>query len=328
MDYDVIGDVHGHATELRTLLQLLGYAEKDGAHRHPARKAVFVGDLIDRGDEQLATVDLVRRMVDAGSALAVMGNHELNAIAWFLEDPDEPGEYLRPHRSPRYGAKNRAQHAAFLREVEGKPIHAELIGWFLTLPVWLDLPELRVVHACWHPAALAHLKERLGSDRRLSEALMVEASREPEDPREKDTPAPTLFKAVEWALKGVEIPCPAGFSFADKDGHDRSRVRVAWWDDRLATYHDAALGLDGAARARLPRAPIPDHARLGYADPKPVFFGHYWRKDPPTPVTARAACVDYSIGHDHQLCAYTFEGEPVLEARRFTAVNGTRYPAR
>jgi hypothetical protein len=46
---------------------------------------------------------------------------------------------------------NRKQHAAFLGEVDDKPaLHAEIIDWFLTLPLWLDLPELRVVHACWH----------------------------------------------------------------------------------------------------------------------------------------------------------------------------------
>jgi uncharacterized protein YecE (DUF72 family) len=55
MAYDIIGDVHGHATELVALLRRLGYAERQGAWRHPDRTAVFVGDLIDYGDEQLST---------------------------------------------------------------------------------------------------------------------------------------------------------------------------------------------------------------------------------------------------------------------------------
>ena len=46
------------------------------------------------------------------------------------------------------GRKNRKQHAAFLAEVEGKPaLHAEIIDWCLTLPLWLELPDLLVVHA-------------------------------------------------------------------------------------------------------------------------------------------------------------------------------------
>ena len=94
MGYDIIGDIHGHADALKALLADMGYRDRAGAWRHPARQAVFVGDFIDRGPSQLETVDIVRRMVDVGGALAVMGNHELNAIAWFLPDPDCPGEYF------------------------------------------------------------------------------------------------------------------------------------------------------------------------------------------------------------------------------------------
>ena len=92
-----------------------------------------MGDFIDRGPCQLETVEIVRRMVDVGGALAVMGNHEFNAIAWFLPDPDCPGEYLRPRHSPKYGEKNHKQHEAFLKEVEGTSHHKEIIDWFLSL---------------------------------------------------------------------------------------------------------------------------------------------------------------------------------------------------
>lgn len=91
-------------------------------------------------------------MVDAGSAYAVMGNHELNAIAWHTPDPRCPGEYLRSRESAKWGQKNRKQQAAFLAEVEDRPaLHSEIIDWFLTLPLWLDLPGLQEVHACWNP---------------------------------------------------------------------------------------------------------------------------------------------------------------------------------
>jgi hypothetical protein len=182
MTYDLIGDIHGHADALTGLLRKLGYREQRGAWRHPDRMAAFVGDFIDRGPKQLDTVDVVRRMADAGSAVAVMGNHELNAIAWFLPDPSDPGEYLRPrHRLP-WGEKNRKQHERFLAEVDGREaLHAEIIRWFLELPLWLDLPALRVVHACWHPQSIEFLAPRLRSGNRLDEALMVDASREPED---------------------------------------------------------------------------------------------------------------------------------------------------
>ena len=100
MAYDIIGDIHGHADKLEALLRRLGYRNTAGAWRQVERQAIFVGDFIDRGPAQLRSVDIVRRMVDAGAALAVMGNHELNAIAWHTPDPRNPDDYLRSHLQP------------------------------------------------------------------------------------------------------------------------------------------------------------------------------------------------------------------------------------
>src|SRR5437763_1433998 len=89
--FDLIGDVHGCCDELETLLLRLGYiaAALDGSdplwgnrtYAHPeGRKAVFVGDLVDRGPRILDTVRLVRNMVNYGSALCVPGNHDMKLM--------------------------------------------------------------------------------------------------------------------------------------------------------------------------------------------------------------------------------------------------------
>ena len=128
MNYDVIGDIHGHADKLTVLLRKLGYRDRLGAWRHPDSTAIFVGDFIDRGPGQLDTIRIVRGMLDAGTAKAVMGNHEFNAVAWYMPDPDHEGEHLR-----RRKAKNRHQHKAFLAETEHNPaLHEEFVAWFLT----------------------------------------------------------------------------------------------------------------------------------------------------------------------------------------------------
>jgi len=83
--YDLIGDIHGHATELTRLLQHLGYIEDDHGFKHPSRKVIFLGDFIDRGEklvEHKQLLSLVMEMVRSGNALAVMGNHEFNALAY------------------------------------------------------------------------------------------------------------------------------------------------------------------------------------------------------------------------------------------------------
>ncbi|MHB1065633.1 MAG: AAA family ATPase, partial [Georgenia sp.] len=81
--FDVIGDVHGCRSELETLLVALGYVVvRDEAHRavdaiHPeGRRALFLGDLVDRGPDSPGVLRLVMGMVQGGHALAVPGNHE------------------------------------------------------------------------------------------------------------------------------------------------------------------------------------------------------------------------------------------------------------
>src|ERR1700682_6445764 len=98
--YDVIGDIHGHADELVQLLEALAYERDHGVYRQPERKVIFLGDFIDRGPKIRQVLEIVRPMIEEGEALAVMGNHELNALAYHTEDPEVPGEHLRRH-SPK-----------------------------------------------------------------------------------------------------------------------------------------------------------------------------------------------------------------------------------
>jgi protein phosphatase len=81
--FDIIGDVHGCFTELTALLGRLGYeVDADSASaRHPqGRRAVFVGDLVDRGPATPAVLRLVMGMTAEGSGLSVAGNHEAKLV--------------------------------------------------------------------------------------------------------------------------------------------------------------------------------------------------------------------------------------------------------
>ncbi|MFO1315661.1 MAG: metallophosphoesterase [Burkholderiales bacterium] len=305
MGHDIIGDIHGHADKLTALLRTLGYRHRLGAWRHPERTAIFVGDVVDRGPGQLDTIHIVREMLDAGTGQAVMGNHEFNAIAWYMPDPECDGEHLR-RRIPH----NRKQHAAFLRETEHDPVrHAELVRWFLTLPLWLELPGLRVIHACWHPGHMAEIEPRLKPGRRLDPALVVAGSRR----------GSVEYRAIEGLLKGLEIALPPGAAFHDKEGKRRHHVRVRWWDRAADTYRKAAILGSPEEEAALPDTPIPDAARLGYYDEIPVFFGHYWWYGIPEPLSPHAACVDYGAGMGRSLVAYRWEGESVLRKEAFVS---------
>ena len=90
--FDIIGDIHGCADELELLLSRLGYAVVSRAlddlslaggpvYAHPqGRKAVFLGDLVDRGPRSLDALRIVRNMMAQGNAMCVPGNHDMKLL--------------------------------------------------------------------------------------------------------------------------------------------------------------------------------------------------------------------------------------------------------
>lgn len=82
--FDLIGDVHGCYDELVALLNRLGYDEAHGWAHPDGRKAVFVGDLTDRGPSSPEVLDLVIRLHRDGRALAVVGNHDDRLLRYLL----------------------------------------------------------------------------------------------------------------------------------------------------------------------------------------------------------------------------------------------------
>lgn len=299
--FDVIGDIHGHADALMRLLSELGYAEVDGVYRHPDRRVIFVGDFIDRGPHQRKVLSIARRMCDAGSAFAVMGNHEFNALTWAT--PDGKGGFLRARTD-----ENRIQHQEFLKQIgEDSADHRDALDWFQTLPVWLELPGLRAIHACWHEPSRADLASCLDMQNRFTEEGLRRASR-------RDS---VEYVAAEVLLKGPERKLPAGKFFHDKDGHRRTKVRIRWWDPAATTFRKAALGMDG----RLDE--LPDEAigsKHHYEADKPVFFGHYWLTDVADIGSKYTMCLDYSVAKKGHLLAYRWSGEKALTRQNIVSV--------
>jgi protein phosphatase len=132
--FDVIGDVHGCERELAALLRALGYARRStrDAFRHPeGRRAVFVGDLVDRGPRVLAAACLVMDMVEAGTALSVPGNHDDDLARTFEGGGPDPGPgtemSLRQwHAAP--ASVRTAFKRRFVAYVDSLPSHLLLDG--------------------------------------------------------------------------------------------------------------------------------------------------------------------------------------------------------
>lgn len=193
----MIGDVHGHADELVRLLQELDYQKVRGAYRHPDRQAISLGDFIDRGPKIREVLEIVRPMVDERMALAVMGNHDLNALACHTEDLESPGEFLRRRTTEK--VKQHSQTVAQLTPPELR----QYLDWFGTLPMWLDLEKLRAVHVCWDERSIASVSQAIEKHRGITPSFLHSACK---DGKER-------FAPVEVILKGKEASLPEGLFF-------------------------------------------------------------------------------------------------------------------
>lgn len=310
--YDVIGDIHGCADLLESLLQTMGYRHTDGAYRHSSRQAVFVGDLVDRGPQQLRALETVKAMVDAGSAQITMGNHEFNAICYGI--PGRDGDFLRCHSD-----KNARQHGAFLEQlaVEQQRFY---LNWFRTIPLWLDLGGLRVVHACWHESSMKVVEQELGSNMLSADTQFAAAS----------TKGQPLYEAVETLIKGPELSLTdhGQLPYLDKDGHVRDQARLRWWNNgstlrELAEISSTFTTRDGTPYPELPALPIASDDHV-YRGDVPVVYGHYWRTGTPEhglDWTDRTACVDFSAVKGGALTAYRWSGESTVQVGNYVQAN-------
>ena len=303
--YDIIGDIHGCADQLEALLIELGYELHDNAYTHPDRKIIFLGDFVDRGNQQKRVLDIVRPMINDGHALSVMGNHEFNAICYATETSD--GEFLRPHTT-----KNSKQHEAFLGEYEfGSDAYDDAINWFKTLPVYLDLDDIGIVHACWDEESFSAIEPYLNDDKTITDEAY----------QEYGNSSSPLFDAIERVLKGPEQPLPLKLHFKDKDGHTRSNARINWWVSENAATSQR-LEFAGAQLSEEQIRAVDDVSiRHQFNQPhKPTFIGHYWLHGIPQPLSDIVACVDYSVAKGGKMTAYRWSGEENIEPDNFTWV--------
>lgn len=304
MKFDIIGDIHGHFNDLKKLLEKMGYGlSEKGHYYHPERQAIFVGDYIDRGKHSKEVVQQVRAMQENGSAIALMGNHEYNAICFHTKGSN--GDYLRPRTN-----QNIKQHCATLHSFENDGFLNESLEWFKQLPLYFENDYFRVVHACWDPEKINIINRYFGGSNLASEFLELST--------DKGSP---LYEAIETLLKGKEMQLD-NISFHDNDGHKRSEIRMKWWEDpKGKTIKEYAVNqFDPSTEEKL-SVQIPEDYKPSHiyqTIEKPVFFGHYWLKaEVPNLQTSNVCCLDYSVAKQGKLVAYRFDGEKELDKMKF-----------
>lgn len=291
--YDIIGDVHGRWDKLEPLLSKLGYQHDGQCHAHPeGRIALFLGNLICpryyTSNGTIAVLHHVQKMATYGQAYCILGDHEYNFVAYHT--PNGLGGFLSPHDE-----KEDSLHQDFF---DPSDIQEVYLPWIKTLPFFLDLPELRAVHACWHPEYVSILDGKTLADENLLRISCV-----------KGTPE---YCAVETLLKGVDLPVSYGHSYYDHQGNKMTEFHARWWDKEVPFPTTNNMFFPPREDyLEIPFNPQDVDALPGYGSTeKPVFFGHY-SKSANSSLELEATnvcCLGIANTNDNPLAAYRFEG--------------------
>ena len=268
---DILGDIHGEIEGLLALLHHLGYAE-NGIHPQ-GRRLVFVGDLTDRGPDSPAVVSLVHRLIDAGRAQCIVGNHELNILlgerkqgnAWLYGEKEEVLD--------RSGKKVRQSPA-------DATIRGKVLDLFRHLPLALERDDVRVVHACWEPTFIDQARREnnvVAFYRRHKEMVDAELEWKGIEDKTDRGLAHQNRNPVKMLTSGPEERLATPFYAG---GKERYEGRVRWWDNyRNESYcvfgHYWRLRLDGDTDGDHPFDDSKRYEALG---------------------NGRAMCIDYSAG--------------------------------
>lgn len=274
----------------------MGYMLRDECYSHPKRKAVFVGDFINRGPKIRETLNLIRRMVEKGSAYAILGNHEMYAVLYYLRDIE--GKYYKK-RIPKY------QLLINQTLEEFEPFQEEFkshLKWLRTLPMFLDFGAIRVIHACWDDKNIKLLRENI-IEPKLTKTVLREIALNG-----------TKFSKSFWeSCKGVDFQLPRDLLIFDEEGRPHRSFRMKWWDvPEGKTFKDVSL----EGRFELPAYTIPKEIipiRKPYPKDGPiVFFGHYCLNECCNILADNLCCVDSCVTRSGKLLAYRWSGEEKL----------------
>jgi len=259
---DIVGDVHGELDALHDLLARLGY-DNDGSHPDQ-RHLVFVGDLGDRGPDSPGVIRQVAGMVRAGRAQCVLGNHELSLLrgvkkpgnGWFFATDHDHARGEFPDCQPATAADREA-----------------FVGFIATLPLALERPDLRIVHAAWHPASLAILDRELDGHSVLGVYAQHKTAAD-EWAQQSNIGAQAERERRKWSqhLTDAQAEVPLLTAIGRNDEYFQMRNPVRVLTSGVEQLAEKTFYASGKWRMVNRVAWWQD-----YQDEVPVLFGHYWR---------------------------------------------------
>lgn len=303
--YDIIGDVHGYAQLLKKLLLELGYGKTPEGYAHPDRKAIFVGDFINRGPQIRKTIRTIRKMVENGNALAVLGNHEIYTIITHLEDKKGNPLIKPPLKNFMSVLKSVNEFANYPDEWQ------DHLKWLRSLPLFVELDGIRIVHACWSEKAVEFVKQNLPPGKIKKEVFR----------KIYKNPGSELAKNIWLLTKGIQFKMPGDLKVINNKGVSPRSFRMRWWENPLGkTFEEISF----ESKFHLPEYTIPHEIlpeSLPYPEGAPiVFFGHYCRSNGPHIIKPNICCLDTCIAGSKTLLAYRWNGESTLKPENLVKI--------
>ena len=301
--YDIFGDIHGHAHLLKKALKSLGYRKTNSGYAHSeGRRALFTGDLLNRGTEVMKTVKIVRRMIDNGQADMILGNHEFDFVAFHSKD--KKGRPLLKHDRKSL-LRLRNTHSDFDTNQKRK----ELKEWLLTIPIFIETEDFRAVHACWQKRDIAYLT-RVYPDGLSNPKLL----------RRSCNPSRVEYWALHSIIDGPKLVHYKDDSLeVDVRNPDCSFVKVRWWDK---SYKRGTKEMAIRGKSRIPNALTPDSYVSNYEPygkkQKPLFFGHYCLREKPHLIKTNLCCLDFCADRSQILSVYSYDGEQALKPAKLS----------
>lgn len=317
---DIVGDIHGEISALKSLLRRLGY-DLNGIHPE-GRKLVFVGDLCDRGEDSVGVVKLVMQMVKNGNAQCILGNHELNILN---NDPKDGAGWFFEERLE----SDRSRYPSFTVATEEE--RKEILEFFSTLPIALERDDLRVVHAAWHQESI----ERIRGCTDEIESIYQKADK---TIREELASSGLLERAKSesrcWDLETKRDHQPMLFNLAEKDVKKQMGNPV-----RVLTSGIESIAAEPFFASHKYRFTQREPWWNSYDDQPFVVVGHFWRDYLETPAEEKGKggrdifegyknfdllgpqqnvfCVDYSVGARYRERVRKERGNNVADGSKF-----------
>lgn len=299
--YDIIGDVHGYAEELKALLLKMGYNQDNGIWHHPERVAVFTGDFTCRGSSTRESIRIVRNMVENQTAIAILGNHEINVIGHFTKNKE--GILFKEAT----GSNKKIMDKIIAEYRYEKKALKDDIKWLRRLPFCFDAGKFRVVHAHWSDRNRKIIRENRTKEKLtkklLSEIFMADSS---------------LAVAVRQTTRGIEINLPHDLVIKDNNNIRRTNFRIKWWESpKGKTFRDMSYG----NKFLLPPYSIPPEIIPPFevypSDAPTVFVGHYCVEEKQMLPASNVCCLDNCVANGGQLAAYRWNGEERIKKENF-----------